>query len=129
MEVASKNTAPVSYENAFLLEKQGELTKASAMYDKLLKKAPEDLEVLSRGMIVSRKLKNYKQEITYINKAIKIHEAKYAKLKTDNRKVANLSRQLNKLLGHTDQKGKNLLAIPEVETLKKRKETVSKKIR
>lgn len=129
MQAAAKNTASVSFENALILEKEGEWAKAVTMYDKLMKKVPEDLEVLSRLMIASRKLKNYKHEVTYINKAIKIHESKYARLKTDNRKVATLSKQLNKLLGHTDQKGKNLLAIPEVEKLQKRKETVLKKIK
>jgi len=129
MEIVSKNTAPVSFQQAVILEKEGELSRAVSMYDQLLKKAPSDLLVLSRLMIISRKLKKYSREITYINKAIKIHELRYHKLKTRNLKVASLSKKLNALLGHTDRKGKNLLAIPEVEKLKKRKEVVLKKMK
>jgi len=129
MEIVSKNTAPVSFQHAVVLEKEGDLARAASMFDQLLKKAPSDLLVLSRLMIISRKLKKYSREITYINKAIKIHELRYSKLKTRNLKVATLSKKLNTLLGHTDRKGKNLLAIPEVEKLKKRKEVVLKKMK
>lgn len=127
MEIASTNTTLLSFQNAFLMEREGELSKAASMYDKLLVKSPEDLDVLYRLMIISRKLKNYTKEINYINKAIKIFETKYSRLKTKDVKVASISRKLNSLLGHTDKKGKNLLSIPEVEKLKKRKEIVLKK--
>ena len=129
MEIVSKNPAPVSFENALLLEKEGELSKAALMYEKLLKKVPTDLAVLSRLMVVNRKLKNYRQEITYINQAIKIHEQKYARLKSTDSKVISLSKKLNTLLGHTDKKGKNLLIIPEVAKLKKRKEVATKRMK
>jgi len=128
MEIVSKNETPVSFKNAYLLEKEGDLSKAVRMYDKLLKKAPSDMNVFSRLMILSRKLRDYRKEITYINKAIKIHELKYDKLKSKDVKVVSLSKKLNTLLGHTDKKGKNLLTIPEVVKLKKRKEVALKRM-
>lgn len=129
MKTISKNIAPVSFENAMLLERKGELPKAVQMYEQILKKVPANLEVLTRLMIDSRKLKNYRKEITFINQAIKIHEEKYARFKTSDVKVASLSRKLNTLLGHTDKKGKNLLEIPEVEKLKKRKAVALKRLK
>ena len=129
MRVASKNDTPVSFEHAFLLEKDGELEKAAQVYEKLLKKTPSDLSILSRLMIIFRKLKNYRKEISYINQAIKIHEEKYARLKSKDVKVVALSKKLNMLLGHTDKRGKNLLSIPEVVKLKKRKEVASKRMK
>lgn len=127
MEVAAKNETIVSFKNAFLLEEEGELEKARSMYERLLKKAPSDLKVLARLMIISRKLKNYSKELIYINQAIKVHEQKFTSLKSTDAKVVSLSKKLNSLLAHTDKKGKNLLAIPEVELLKKRKEVVLKR--
>lgn len=127
MEKVPSRETPISFENAYKLEKEGALSEAVRMYNKLLKKAPSDLEVLSRLMILSRKLKNYRGEISYINKAIKIHELKYARLKSKNVKVITLSKKLNVSLGHTDRRGKNLLLIPEVMKLKKRKDLVLKR--
>ena len=127
MQVSSVSDTTTSFKNAFILEKEGDLLKALQQYDLLLKKAPSDLVILSRLMIVARKLKKYSREIAYINKAIKIHELRYARLKTKNVKVATISKKLNSLLGHTDKKGRNLLAIPEVEKLTKRKAIVLKK--
>ena len=103
---------PISFQNAFILEKEGDLAEAVRMYNKLLKKAPSDLEILSRLMILSRKLKNYSKEITYINKAIKIHELKYTRLKSKDVKVISLSKKLNVSLGHSDKRGKNLTDDP-----------------
>ena len=129
MRIASKNDTPVSFEHASNLEREGELEKAAQVYEKLLKKTPTDLSILSRLMIISRKLKNYRKEISYINQAIKIHEEKYARLKSKDVKVVALSKKLNMLLGHTDKRGKNLLSIPEVVKLKKRKEVASKRMK
>ncbi|MEO5892969.1 MAG: hypothetical protein ABIQ31_22155 [Ferruginibacter sp.] len=129
MEVAAKNPAPVSFDNATLLEMEGELLKAALMYEKLLKKAPSDMSVLSRLMVIYRKQKDYRKEIIHISAAIKIHEQKYARLKSKNAKVVLLSKKLNTLLGHTDKRGKNLLDIPEVTRLKKRKEVAQKRMK
>jgi tetratricopeptide (TPR) repeat protein len=129
MEKVPSSHAPLSFKNAYMLEKEGALTEAVRMYNQLLKKAPSDLEILSRLIILSRKLKNYTKEITYINKAIKIHELKYSSLKSKDAKVISLSRKLNVSLGHSSKLGKNLLVIPEVEKLKKRKDLVLKRMK
>lgn len=129
MKVVAKNTTPVTVENAALLEKEGEQEQAAAMYEKLLQKEPADQAILSRLMIISRRLKAYKKELGYINQAIKIYEQRYDRLKSKDVKVVALSKKLNRLLGHTDQRGKNLLDIPEVIKLKKRKAVVMKKMK
>jgi len=74
-------------------------------------------------------LKNYSKELIHINQAIKIYEQRYDQLKSKDQKVILLSKKLNVLLGHKDKKGNNLLTIPEVVKLKKRKDTVLKKMK
>lgn len=129
MEIVAKNKLPVSLESALILEKEGKLSKAVQLYEKLLTKASSNLQILSRLMIVSRKLKDYKKELSFIDAAIKIHEQKYSTLKSNDTKVITLSKKLNSLLGHTDKKGRNLLAIPEVEKLKKRRAVALKRMK
>lgn len=129
MEAVSKNVSALTYQNAYSLEKQGRPEEALAQYEKLLKKSPADLGILSRLMIVSRKLKDYRREITFIDKAISIHENKYTRLKSTDAKVASLSKKINVLLGHTSKRGQNLMTIPEVVKLKKRKEVALKRMK
>lgn len=129
MEINNITKQAVSFENAPALETEGNLAKAISMYDRLLKKAPTNLPILSRLMVLCRKMKDYSREITYIDKAIQVNELVYTQLKTKSLKVAALSKKLNTLLGHIDEKGKTLLLIPEVVKLKKRKEVAIKRMK
>ncbi len=126
MKIVAKNNQPVSPSAAASLEKDGNLEAAAIMYEQLLKLAPDNLNIMARLMIIYKKLKKYRKEIIVINKAIIVHQKLHTPI-NKNRKVRAISSQLNSLLGHTDRKGKNLLVVPEVEKLAKRKLVASKK--
>ena len=123
----ARQIEPLSFNQAFIVEKEGSLSAAAKLYEKLFKKAPQNLDVLARLMIVYRKLKQYDDEIRTIDKAINIHRNKYISTKEKDTTVMQLSKKINKLLGHTSSRGKDLLAIPEVEKLEKRRAIVLKK--
>lgn len=129
MKMVPGHQTTLSYDGAYTLEKEGELEKAIALYEKLLKKSPSELSILTRLMIVYRKLKNYSKEISFIDRAVAIHENKYAQVKSTNARVVSLSKKLNVSLGHTDKRGKSLLTIPEVVKLQKRKEVALKRLK
>ena len=127
MRAVKDDDVPESYDGARQLEQQGEQRKAVALYEALLKRPGDGLKIITRLIILYRKLKNYKKEAGLINKAIKIHEQRYAPKKL-NKNVGLISKKLNILLGHTDKKGKNLLLPDEIVKLQNRKAMLQKKL-
>ncbi|MEP6675555.1 MAG: hypothetical protein ABJA78_10380 [Ferruginibacter sp.] len=122
-----KDVIPESMEGGNLWEKQTEWAKAAALYERLLKHTPQNLKIIARLMIVYRKLKDHKKEIITINKAIRIYEQQYARVKKTGDKVNLLSKKINKLLGHTDNKGKNTILSADIIRLEKRRSVIEKK--
>jgi tetratricopeptide (TPR) repeat protein len=127
MRVVKDDDVPLSFEGARQLEQRGELKKAVELYESLLKRSADDLKIITRLIILYRKLKNYKKEIGLINKAIKIHEQRYAPKKA-NKQVSLISKKLNLLLGHTDKKGRTKLLPQEIIKLETRKSLLQKKL-
>jgi hypothetical protein len=80
-------------------------------------------------LVVYRKLKDTEKEIRSIDAAIKIHQQQYPVKESSDKKISTLSKQLNKILGHTDKKGKNMLVPPEISRLELRKTRLLKKQR
>jgi tetratricopeptide (TPR) repeat protein len=127
MKVVKDDHVPETFEGARQLEQRGELKKAGELYESLLKRSGDDMKIITRLIIVYRKLKNYKKEIGFINKAIKIHEQRYTPKKL-NKNISLISKKLNILLGHTDKKGKNLLLPDEIVKLQHRKTLLQRKL-
>lgn len=128
MEASGEDHLTITRYNAAALEKEGHMQQAARMYEQLLKSAPTSIYILNKLMIVNRRMKAYKKEVFFIDKAIALHESKYRLEKPKNVKVERISKKLNSLLGHTNKKGQSLLVIPEVERLQKRKVTALKKL-
>lgn len=121
MQALKGNKTP-AYQDALLLEKKGELKEAVIIYKALHKEASQNIKILTRLMIVFRRLKDAVNEIKYINAAIKVHDQYYATSRTHTySKTIVISKKLNLLLGHTDKKGKPLLKPAELMKLKMRK--------
>ena len=127
MRIVKDDDVPQSFEGARQLEQRGALKDAVALYQKLLKHSAKDLKIITRLIILQRKLKNYAKEISAINKAIKVYEQRYTPKKVS-KAVSLVSKKLNILLGHTDKKGKNLLLPDEIIKLQKRKTLLQKKL-
>jgi tetratricopeptide (TPR) repeat protein len=128
MEVI-RGDGPLSFDQSRLLEQQGDYKKAAAAYEKLLKQSSKKIKILERLLVVYRKLKDTEKEIRSIDTAIKIHQQQYPVKETSDKKISTLSKQLNKILGHTDKKGKNMLVPPEITRLELRTTRLLKKQR
>ena len=126
MKVVRDDHVPETFAGAGLLEQRAAYKEAVALYEKLLKQSANDLKILTRLIILYRKLKNYTKEISAINKAIKIHEQRYAPKKI-NKNVSLISKKVNMLLGHTDKKAKAIVLPDEIVKLQNRKALLQKK--
>jgi len=113
--------------DAQALEQKGEWQQAAALYEKLLKQSPKNLPILQRLMVLFRKTGDVKNEVKYIDAAINIHQQKYTVAVQPGKKITTLSNQLNKMLGHTDKKGKPLFVADEILKLELRKTRLLKK--
>lgn len=116
------------FADAQALEQKGEPEAAVALYEQLLKQSPKNLRIIQRLMVLFRKLGNHKKEEQYINAAIRIYEQKYAFGNSLDKKAAAISKQLNKMLGHTDKKGNAVFVADEILKLRLRKTRLQKRL-
>ena len=126
MPSSDQEKLPETFEDAHLLEGNNDWKHVAAMYERLLKKSPNNIKIINRLIIAYRKLKDRKREIGAIDKAIAYHEGQYTPLNRPRNRVSLISKQLNKLLGHTDKKGRNAIVSIEIIKLEKRKAIVQK---
>jgi tetratricopeptide (TPR) repeat protein len=114
-------------------EKEGDLSLAAQLYEQAIKENSTDEFAYTRLMIVYRKLKQYKDELRIINKGIKsFKEAFNKRIKHSVRKnstVSKLSTALMKSSGLLDKKGNAVYEPQPIESWKKRKQIVEKKIK
>ncbi|KAA2240283.1 hypothetical protein F0L74_29400 [Chitinophaga agrisoli] len=120
-------------EQAQQLEAEDRLPEAAGYYTKVITADPLNTHAYNRLMIIFRKQKEYRKELTVINKAIKTYEdsmrqEQQAWLK-NNRKMARLSKALAHSLGLIDPKGKPLHEDRMVSTWRKRRELVTQKLK
>lgn len=119
-------------EKAKEAEADGELEQAAGMYERVINEKSIDDFPYDRLMIIYRKLKQYKDELRIINKAIKLYEDFYKKpvrKSAKQQKLATLSNAFIKSAGLKDKKG-NLLYVPEpISRWMKRKAVVEKKLK
>jgi hypothetical protein len=102
---------------------------AIEIYNQILKKDPLQTHAYDRLMILYRKEKDYKSELSIINSGIKTFEKFYKdQLGKPSKKISEISKQLNKAFNLVDKQGNSLYAPEPVGTWQKRKEVVKKKI-
>ncbi|RYY68645.1 MAG: hypothetical protein EOO13_11730 [Chitinophagaceae bacterium] len=107
--------------DAQALEQKEDFSGAASLYEALLKQSPKNLRILQRLMVLFRKLRNVKKELQYIDTAIKVQQQKYVINGELDKRAATISNQLNKMLGHTDKKGKTVFVADEILKLELRK--------
>ena len=105
-------------------EAEKDFPSASKLYESLLKADPLNEKLTNRLMIIYRKMKNYKKELSVINKAIRQEQQHYASPQKSKRKVSELSKKLNISMGLTDKKGKSIVTSDSISRLEKRKQNV-----
>ncbi|MGN6196841.1 MAG: hypothetical protein ACTHOB_18015 [Ginsengibacter sp.] len=102
---------------------------ATDLYHQILKKDPLQTNAYDRLMILYRKEKNYKKELSTINSGIKAFEQFYKnQLGKPSRKISEISNQLNKAFHLVDKKGNSLYTPEPIDRWLKRKGVVEKKI-
>lgn len=132
MKVVHQSKDPVTEEwriKATEHEVKGESAEATRAYEKLIKFNPLNSKYHDRLMILYRKWKEYKKELTIINNAIALFENNYRKrIPTFNKKITALSKALLKATGLADKKGNNSWQTTELVRWKKRKLIVLKRL-
>ena len=98
-------------------------------YEEAIKKDPLAEKAYDRLMILYRKEKNYKKELQLINSGIKAFESFYKSRKSNSKKIAEISKKLNRSFGFTDKKGISVYDPEPIARWKKRKVTVEKRIK
>jgi len=117
-----------------LTAKAGEAEKtdpslAIELYNQILKKDPLQIRAYDRLMMVYRKEKNYKKELSVINAGIKTFEIFYKKqLGKPSKKINEISSKLNKAFHLVDKKGNSLYAPEPIDRWEKRKGVVEKRM-
>jgi hypothetical protein len=112
------------------MEQNGKPAEAAKIYERELKAHPFREHNYNRLMMIYRKNKDYRNELRIINTGINAFTEYYKPESISNNKsVARLSRQLNKLVGLTDEKGNSLFDAGPIGKWKMRKGVVLKKLK
>jgi hypothetical protein len=110
-------------------EEKENISLAKEDYEQIIKKDPLAEKAYDRLMILYRKEKDYKSELKLINSGIKEFERFYKSRKTGSKKIAEISKKLNRSFGFTDKKGNAVYDPEPIARWKKRKVTVEKRIK
>ena len=111
------------------LEQNGKAAEAAKIYERELKAHPFREHNYNRLMMIYRKTGDYRNELRVINEGIKAFTEYYKpESASKNKNVARLRRQLNKLVGLTDDKGNSLFDAGPIGKWKARKTVVLKKM-
>ena len=98
-------------------------------YKQIVEKDPLQTRAYDRLMILYRKEKDYKKELSIINSGIKTFEKFYKdQLGKPSKKISEISKQLNKAFHLIDKKGNSLYAPEPIDRWQKRKEVVERKM-
>lgn len=110
-------------------EDKEDISLAIKDYESAIEANPLLEKAYDRLMILYRKEKNYKNELRVINTGIKSFENFYKSRKSGSKKIAEISKKLNRSFGFTDKKGNAVYDPEPVARWKKRKATVQKRIK
>ena len=116
-------------EEANEAEEKKDTSVAIKDYEEAIKLNPLAEKAYDRLMIIYREEKDYKNELRIINAGIKSFENFYRSKKSSSKKVAEISKMLNRSFGFTDKKGNAVYEPEPIARWKKRKAVVEKKIK
>lgn len=115
-------------EEANEAEEKENISIAIKDYEDAIKKNALAEKAYDRLMILYRKGKDYKNELKIITAGIKAFENFYKSKKSCSKKIAEISKKLNRSFGFTDKKGNAVYDPEPIARWKKRKAVVQKKI-
>jgi tetratricopeptide (TPR) repeat protein len=111
-------------------EREGEIKQAIRDYKMLVKINPLNEKAYNKILMLYRQLSDYENELKTVNAAIKSFEEVYRKKQGKPRKkIAQLSKTLQKITGLTDKKGDDVYRPAPIARWEKRKNTVIKRLK
>ena len=114
------------------LERAGRLSDAAAAYQKLFNKDPTDQEAIGRLLVIYRKLKEYRKELTVLNDAIAAQELRRKAMRDkwiqSHPKAASAGKSMLRQLQKNSNALTGLGGDPVVERWMKRKNLVARRI-
>ena len=122
-------TLKQTIKEAEIAEEKEDIPLAIKDYESAIEANPLLEKAYDRLMILYRKEKDYKKELQLINSGIKAFESFYKSRKSGSKKIAEISKKLNKSFGFTDKKGNAVYDPEPIARWKKRKITVEKRIK
>jgi DNA-binding SARP family transcriptional activator len=108
-------------------EDNGDTESAIEEYGKILKSDPLNEFAYNRLMILYRKMKSVKKELTTINTAIRTYEQFYKSRSSKSKKIIDISSKLNKAVGLLDKKGQSIYEPEPIAGWRKRKAMLEKR--
>jgi hypothetical protein len=110
---------------------QEDIEHAAIEYEKMVRVYPLKEEGYDRLMIVYRKTKNYKREISIINKALKTFENRFEKpsRQLKGKKMISLSKSILKSMGLADEKGNPKYEQQPMARWNKRKQLIESRMK
>ena len=108
-------------EEATEAEEKEDAPLAIKDYESAIEANPLLEKAYDRLMILYRKEKDYKNELRTINTGIKAFESFYKSRKSGSKKIAEISKKLNRSFGFTDKKGNAVYDPEPIARWKKRK--------
>lgn len=106
-----------------------QLKQAAEIYEQILKEDNLEVEAYDRLMIVYRKLKDYKNELTVVDRGIKAYEDFYNSKTSKSKKVIDISNKLAKSMGLVDKKGNTTYNPEPIRKWKKRRLVIEKRLK
>jgi hypothetical protein len=109
------------------MAEEADIDSAIAEYENIIKSDQLNEHAYNRLMILFRKKKDLKKELSLINSGIREYEKFYKTKARISKKVNELSDKLKKAVGLVDRKGQNLYDPEPIATWKKRKAMLEKR--
>ena len=109
------------------LAEDADIDSAIEEYVKIIKSDQLNEHAYNRLMILFRKKKDLKKELSLINSGIREYEKFYTSRARNSKKVNELSDKLKKAVGLVDRKGQSLYDPEPIATWKKRKSLLEKR--
>ncbi|HEV8082832.1 MAG TPA: hypothetical protein VGP55_06510 [Chitinophagaceae bacterium] len=111
-------------------EKKDDTKKAIELYKAVTDEDNLNIPAYDKLMKLFRKSKEYKKELSLVNKAIKVYEAYYKmRWRKHSKTIDSISSKLNKSLGLTDKEGIHVYDPEPLGKWKKRKIIVQNKLK
>jgi tetratricopeptide (TPR) repeat protein len=127
--MAESTTTKELLEKGKEAEAAEKLEQAVEIYEQILSDDNLEIEAYDRLMIVYRKLRDYKNELSVVDRGIKAYQEFYDSKTSKSKKVIEISNKLAKSFGLIDKKGNTTYDPEPIGKWKKRRLIIEKRLK